>query len=268
MKLKIVDAKKIEKGSRDLPSQFSEEIRPDLIKRAVHAVQANSRQKYGAKPEAGMRASADISRRRHDYKGSYGHGISRVPRKIMTGRGTRFHWVGAVAPGTVGGRRAHAPKADKQWDKKMNKKERRKAIRSAISATVISQLVEKRGHKIPQGYPFIIDESAEKITKTDEAKEMLKLLGLNDELIRCEVKKIRAGKGKMRGRKYNKKVGPLVVVSGPCELQKAARNIPGVEVRSVSRLNAELLAPGTDYGRLTLWTKAAIEKMEKESLFN
>lgn len=268
MKLKIVDAKKIEKGSLDLPPQFGEEIRPDLIKRAVHSVQANSRQRYGAKPEAGMRASADISRRRHDYKGSYGHGISRVPRKIMTGRGTRFHWVGAVAPGTVGGRRAHAPKADKQWDKKMNKKERRKAIRSAISATIVSQIVEKRGHKVPQAYPFILDESAEKVAKTDEALEMLNGLGLTQELLRCGVKKVRAGKGKIRGRKYDKKVGPLIVVSGPCELQRAARNIPGVDVRSVSRLDAEALAPGTDYGRLTLWTKAAVEKMEKDSLYN
>lgn len=268
MKLKILDTKNIEAGSIELPVQFSEEIRPDLIRRAIRAIQGNSRQKYGAKPNAGLRVSADISRRRHDYKGSYGNGISRVPRKIMSGTGTRFHWVGAEAPGTVGGRRAHAPKSEKNWDKKINKQERRKAIRSAMSATVISSLVEKRGHKVPKSYPFIADTPIESLSKTDEVMKLLLSFGLKEELERSSIKKVRAGRGTMRGRKYKTKRGPLLVVSQPCALQKAAKNIPGIDVRVVSRVNTEILAPGTDYGRLTIWTKAAIEKLAKENLFN
>ena len=266
MKAKLVDGI-AELGEVQLPEQFNEEIRPDLIKRAVHVIQANTRQPYGAKEGAGMRASADISRRRHNFKGSYGYGISRVPRKIMSARGTRFNWTGAVAPGTVGGRRAHPPKPEKDWSKKINIKERRKAIRSAISATAIPAIVKQRGHKVPAKYPFVLDSKVESLKKTDDVLKVLNGLGLKEELERTSQTKIRAGKGTMRGRKYKSKVGPLIVVSGKCDLQKSARNIPGVEVRVVSRLNAEALAPGTDYGRLTLWSKSAIEQMKEKQLF-
>ena len=121
--MKIIDLKGKETGKKDLPKQFKEDIRPDLIKRAFLAIQSHKRQAYGSAPEAGKRASAKLSRRRHKYKGAYGHGISRVPRKILNRSGTRFSWVGAVAPHMVGGRRAHPPKADKIIEQKINKKE-------------------------------------------------------------------------------------------------------------------------------------------------
>jgi large subunit ribosomal protein L4e len=266
-KLKVIDAMKAETGSIELPIQFSEALRPDIIKRAVHAIEANTRQPYGSDPEAGKKASAKVSRRRRDYRGSYGHGISRVPRKVLSVRGTRFNWVGANAPGMRKGRRAHPPKAEKIWDKKINIKEKRKAIRSAMSATIVPELVEKRGHILPAGYPFIIDSSFEKLSKTKDVIKALSALGLDSELTRSSTRTIRAGRGTMRGRRYKSKKGPLVVVSDKCELFDAAKNIPGVDVKIVSRINASVLAPGTDYGRLTLWTKAAIEKIEKEKLF-
>lgn len=267
MKLKVIDTKNKEVGDVSLPAQFSEDVRPDLVKRAVLASQSNRRQPYGAHPMAGKRASAELSRRRHNYKGSYGHGISRVPRKIMTRRGTRFFWVGAFAPGTVGGRRAHAPKAQKIWSVKLNVKERRKAIRSAMSAVIQKEIVEKRGHKVPANYPFVLDNSFEKVAKTKDVSDLLKALGFGDELKRDAIKKVRAGRGKARGRKYKTKIGPLLVVSDRCELEKAARNLPGVEVRLAKELNAESLAPGADIGRLTLFTQSAIEKIDKENLF-
>ncbi len=118
MKINVIDATNANKGSIDLPSQFSEEIRPDLIVRAVVSERSASRQAYGASPEAGLRHSSKLSKRRRKYRGSYGFGISRVNRKIHTRRGTRFHWVGAFSPQTRGGRRAHAPKAMKNFVKK------------------------------------------------------------------------------------------------------------------------------------------------------
>jgi large subunit ribosomal protein L4e len=146
MKIPVLDKTAKEVGKKELPKQFDEEIRPDLIRRAVLVVQANSRQPYGSDPNAGMMVSAKLSRRRRDYKGSYGMGISRTPRKVLTKRGTRFNWVGALAPNTVGGRRAHAPKAERIWDKKLNVKEKRKALRSALSATMHRDIVKARGH--------------------------------------------------------------------------------------------------------------------------
>src|SRR3989338_10364322 len=88
LKLNILSVGNTSTGSRSLPSQFAEPIRPDLVKRAVEAIQGNTRQQHGSKKEAGQRHSAKLSRRRRDYKTSYGHGISSVPRKILTKRGT------------------------------------------------------------------------------------------------------------------------------------------------------------------------------------
>ncbi len=250
-----------------LPNQFNEIFHPNLIWRAFLVIQSNKRQPYGTKPEAGMRYSAKVSRRRRDYKGSYGHGISRVPRKVLWHRGTQFGWVGAEAPGTVGGRRAHPPKAEKIWDKKINIKERRKAIRSALAATLDKNLVMLRNHKLPDFYPIIIEDKFEDISKTKEIIEIFENLGLKKELSRLEVKKIRSGRGKNRGRKYRIKKGPLLIVSKKCKLTDAAKNIQGVDVSTINQINVELLAPGSKAGRLTIYTQGAIEKLAKENLF-
>ena len=267
MKLKILDSTKNKVGEIELPSQFAEEFRPDLIQRVVLALQSHKRQDYAASPDAGKRASAKLSRRRRDYRGSYGIGISRVPRKIMTRSGTRMNWVGAFAPGTVGGRRAHPPKSEKIWWKKINEKERSKAIRSAIAATILKEIVAERGHLIPNEYPFILDDKFENIDKTKNAIEAFKKLGFENELERIEAKNVRAGKGKSRGRKYKRKKGPLIVVSKKDKLSRALANIPGIDIVEVKSLNAELLAPGAKAGRLTLWTINAINILEKENLF-
>lgn len=268
MKLDIFDKKNDKTGSLELPEQFSEEVRVDLISSAVRILQSNSRQPYGSDPMAGKKSSAEISRRRHNYRGSYGQGISRVPRKILTRRGTRMFWVGAFAPGTVGGRRAHPPKATKKWLMKINKKENRKAIRSAMAATINKESVLSRGHRAPDNYPFLISKDFEAINKTNEVVKALLALNLQEELSRSSVKKIRAGKGKMRGRKFKKRVGPLLVVSTKdAPLMKSARNIPGVEVSDVKSLNAEILAPGTHPGRLTLYTESALGVLKSEKLF-
>ncbi|MBW2979999.1 50S ribosomal protein L4 [Candidatus Woesearchaeota archaeon] len=267
MKVSVLSSSKEKKKEIDLPSQFGEEIRPDLILRAVLAVQSNKRQPYGASPEAGKRASAIISKRRHDYRGSYGFGISRTPRKILSRRGTRMYWVGAVAPGTVGGRRAHPPKAEKNYSQKINKKERRKAIRSAIAATIAKDLVEQRGHKVPADYPFVLESKIEDTKKTKDIMNLFEKIGLKGELERSSIKTIRAGRGKSRGRKYKRRVGPLFIVSKGCKLMKSADNIPGVDIVEVKNINAEILAPGAVPGRLTIWSEAAIEKLGKEKLF-
>ena len=185
MELKILSTDKKESGKKKLPKQFDEPVRADLIKKAVEAIQANNRQPYGANDRAGKRASATLSRRRHDYRGSYGIGISRVPRKIMSRRGTRMNWVGAVAPGTVGGRRAHPPKAEKKWSQKINKKENRKSIRSAMAATLNPELAKERGHVVPEGYPFIIESKIQDISKAKDAKKVMDSLGLKKELTRA-----------------------------------------------------------------------------------
>ena len=68
-------------------------------------------------------------------------------------------------------------------------------------------------------------------------------------------------------RKYKIKLGPLLVVSKDCSLEKAAKNLQGVEICQVQNLNAELLAPGTVPGSLTIWSQDSIEKLGKEKLY-
>ncbi|HLD11060.1 MAG TPA: 50S ribosomal protein L4 [Candidatus Nanoarchaeia archaeon] len=236
----------------ELPKQFEEEYRPGLIRRAVRVIFMNNIQKYGAKLGAGMRQSAKISRRRRNYKGSYGHGISRVPRKSLWSRGTQFGWVGAVSPGTVGGRNAHPPKAKKNWGIKINKKEKRKAIRSAIGASTKNMLV--------------FEDKIEDLSKTKEVNSLFNKVALEKEIYRLKEKNIRSGKGKSRGRKYNKKIGPLFVVSKKCSLQQSLKNIHGCDVMVVKDINTALLTRGNEPRRV-IWSEEAIAILEKEKLF-
>ena len=158
--------------SIDLPEQFSEEYDPDLVNRAVLAIMGNNRQPYGTLPLAGQGYSAKLSRRRRDYKGAYGKGISRVPRKTMWRRGMQFGWVGALAPGTVGGRRAHPPKATKIWSLKINNKERKKAIRSALAGTASKSKV------------VVLESKFEDLKLTKDVKKVIKSLGFSIEVIK------------------------------------------------------------------------------------
>jgi len=264
MKARVKDITGKEVKDIFLPRQFDEEFRPDLIKRAVLSIQSHNIQPYGTKPEAGRQHSSYVSKRRKSYKTMYGKGIARTPRKVMTKRGLHFYFVGATVPNTVGGGVAHPPKAYKNWDLKLNIKERRKAIRSAIAATMDKIKVKKRGHKVDS---IVLDGKFEELVKSKDVNKLLNTIGYEKELERIAVKKIRAGKGKNRGRPYRKKRGPLLVVSQKCPLVKAARNLQGVDICTVKDLNVELLAPGTDAGRLTIWSDRALDIMEKEKLF-
>ena len=266
MKLAVIAKGGQSKKELTLPKQFNEKVRIDIIKRAVESEQSSRRQPYGASPLAGLKHTSYVSKRRHDYKTTYGIGQSRTPRKVMSRSGSRMNWVGATVPQTVGGRRAHPPKAQKIWAKRINQKEKMLAIRSAMSATIIKDIVKERGHKVPDAYPFIIDNEFQGLARTKDVASFLSSLGFDAELERSSEKKVRAGRGKMRGRRYKKKKGPLIVSGSDCALIKAARNVPGVDVVKVEDLTVELLAPGTMPGRVTLWTEEAIIRIQKENM--
>lgn len=67
----------------------------------------------------------------------------------------------------------------------------------------------------------------------------------------------------MRNRRYVLRKGPLVVFGNDSGISRAFRNLPGVEVTSVDRLNLLQLAPGGHVGRFCIWTKSAFEKLDK-----
>ncbi len=259
-----VDGKK--NGTVTLPKQFSEAIRPDVIKKAHAIIEANQRQQYGAYVGAGIRAAAEMSRRRKKFKSSYGIGISRVPRKHFWRRGTQFGFMGAFAPGTVKGRKAHPAKAARIFERSLNVAENRLAIRSAMAATIHEHYVKERGHRFTE-LISVIENKAEALTKTKDVTAFLTKLQLTEELERVAVRKVRSGRGTMRNRKYKTKKGPLLVVSKPCALTKAAENIAGIDICEVRNMNVQLLAPGGVPGRLTLFTEAAVKALEEQNLF-
>ncbi|OYT42589.1 MAG: 50S ribosomal protein L4 [Candidatus Aenigmarchaeota archaeon ex4484_224] len=247
-----------------LPKVFSTELREDLILRAVLSTLSKKRQPYGSFEDAGKLTAAHYHGRRRTRYSMMNVGMARMPR--LHGKTVPWlAWVARFVPQARKGRRAHPPKVEKIWEEKINKKERRKAIASAIAATAIKEIVEKRGHKIEkiEKLPVVVENKIEEISKTKELVEFLKKIGLEEELKRIKKKKVRAGKGKMRGRRYKKKKGPLIVIANDKGISRAARNLPGVEVVRVENLNAYLLAPGGHPGRLTIWSEDAIKKLEK-----
>ncbi|MFX1452138.1 MAG: 50S ribosomal protein L4 [Promethearchaeota archaeon] len=248
-----LDGKKIKDIT--LPSTFETVYRPDLIRRAVLASSANRKQPQGRDPLAGTRNTA-VSR-------GPGLGRARVPR--IRGGGTRKIDQGAFVPMVVGGRAAFPPKVEKKITEKINKKERQLAIKSAIAATANETLVRLRGHQFEEGVklPIVVSDEFENISKTKEVLDVLKNLKLYADIERASIKKIRAGRGKSRGRKYKKKKSILIVISSLNKnILKGARNIQGVDVSYVDYLNAEKLAPGGHPGRLTLWTESAINQIK------
>lgn len=234
------------KGSSVLPKAFRGEVRPDLIHRAVVAFRSNRRQPYGASPTAGMRHSVETWGK--------GRGVSRVPRIMNEFRG-------AQAPGTVGGRRAHPPKAS-SWKMKINRKERRQAKLAALSATASFDLVSERGHIITPKVtlPVVVEDKFEELETTKDVIQALTNLKLYDDVLRSEMgTHIRAGRGKMRSRKYRVPRSILVVVSEFKGIEMGLKNLPGIELTKPEGLNAENLAPGGHPGRLTLFTEGALE---------
>ncbi len=247
------------KGKIKLPSHFEEEFRPDLIRRVVLAEQTWRLQPKGTDPRAGKRSSAKFVGRRDIYGHYYGYAMARVSRVRIGGRP-----VGPArnVPFAVKGKKAHPPLVQKKVREDINKKERKKAIRCAISATAHLDVVKKRGHKFEGKLPLIIDNQFQSINKTSKVREILNTIGLTAELERAGKTKIRAGIGKMRGRRQQKKIGPLIVIGNDKGILKAASNIPGVDAVSVEKLTCEALAPGTHPGRLTIWTPDALTKLE------
>jgi large subunit ribosomal protein L4e len=213
-----------------------------------------------------MEVSAKLSKRRRNYRGVYGQGRSRIPRKVMIRRGTQFVYTGAFVSGAIGGRRAHPPKSEKNFDQKLNKKENRKAIRSAIAATIDKSCLENKGFKTVSNVPFIIDK-LETISKTKDIITLFTKLGLEKEIERATNKTIRPGRGTLRGRKYKKVKGPLIIVSQKEKIVDACKNIAGFDITTIKSLNAELLAPGAEPGRLTIWSLDSVNELAKEKLF-
>src|SRR5512137_315320 len=157
--------------SIDLPEIFSEEYRPDLIKKAVMALQSTRRQPHGTDPFAGIRSSA--------VGWGSGRGSSHVPR---IKNGSRA----AKVPQAKGGREAHPPKVAKILVKEINQKEKQKAFRSAVAASINPELIRGRGHQFEGEVPVVFEDKFETIGKTAEIITALTTAGIYTDIERSK----------------------------------------------------------------------------------
>jgi len=155
----------------------------------------------------------------------------------------------------------------RRWHRKVNIKQKRHAVASALAASAITPLVLARGHRINAipNLPLVLDDKVEGIEKTKDVVALLKRFGAYEDVERViDSKSIRPGKGKLRNRRYRLKRGPLFIYHNEnVTLLKAVRNIPGVEISNVHRLNLRQLAPGGHLGRFIIWTESAFKALDK-----
>lgn len=231
----------------ELPAVFDTQYRPDLIRRAFVAQQANATQPTGTDPYAGKRTSAESL--------GAGRGVAMVPRS--NNRAKRV-------PQALGGRRAHPPKAEATTSKAINDRERHLATASALAATADEELVRERGHEVPEGMatPVVVTDDFEGLQKTQAVVGVLGAIGLDDDITRADRNRgRRAGRGTTRGRGTRVPKSILFVTSSDLGPARAARNLPGADVATATEVAVTELAPGGHPGRLTVFTETAIEEV-------
>ncbi len=239
-----------------LPAVLQVPIRLDVVTAVHTSMNKNRRQPYSVNVDAGMQVAAE----------SWGTGraVARIPR--VPGGGTSRAGQGAFGNMCRGGRMFSPTKTWRRWHRKINTNQRRYALASALAASALPALVMARGHKIDKiaEVPLVVgSDSVKEVTKTKAAAALLeKIAALEDVDKVKDSHKIRRGKGKMRNRRYVSRKGPLVVYDSKDNLGKGFRNLSGVELCHVERLNLLQLAPGGHVGRFIIWTQSAFARLD------
>lgn len=238
-----------------LPAVFTAPIRADVVHYVHTLMSKNKRQAYAVDVLAGMQTPAQ----------SWGTGraVSRIPR--VPGGGTSRSGQGAFGNMCRGGRMFGQTKIWRHWHKKISVGQRRYAVTSALAASALPALVMARGHRIDNvpEFPLVLSDSLNRVSHTKDAKAVLEKVGAYDDVVKSrDSRKIRVGAGKSRNRRHTQRRGPLVVYDVSEGMDKAFRNLPGVELSLVDNLSLLDLAPGGHLGRFIIWTKGAFEKLD------
>lgn len=239
-----------------LPAVFKAPIRPDVVNFVHQQMSMNHRQPYSVSNKAGHQTSAE----------SWGTGraVARIPR--VRGGGTHRSGQGAFGNMCRGGRMFAPTKPWRRWHRRININQRRYALASAVAATGVPALVMSKGHIIDQvpELPFVVNDKVQELTKTKQAVIFLRRCKVWGDIQKVyKSQRFRAGKGKMRNRRRIQRRGPLIVYHKDQGLRRAFRNIPGVDLVGVDKLNLLKLAPGGHVGRFVIWTQSAFERLDK-----
>jgi large subunit ribosomal protein L4e len=245
------------RGTASFPEVFLSPIRTDFINIVHTKMNKNHRQPYAVSALAGEDTSA--------VSWGTGRAVSRIPR--VSGGGSHRSGQGAFGNMCRKGRMFAPTKVWRRWHVSVTTDQKRFATCAALAASSVAPLVMARGHRISQipEVPLVVaDADLTNISKTKDAVALLNSLGLSDEIQKVrDSRHIRAGHGKARNRKYVQAKGPLFIhdVARNAGICNALRNIPGVELANVTRLNLLRLAPGGHSGRLIIWTESAFNQL-------
>lgn len=243
------------KETISLPALFKAPIRPDIVNTIHVQMSKNKRQPYCVSEKAGHQTSAE----------SWGTGraVARIPR--VRGGGTHRSGQGAYGNMCRGGRMFAPTKPWRRWHRKINVNQKRYALVSAIAASGVPALVMSKGHMIQDvpEFPLVVEDKIQEYTKTKQAVIFLRRIKAWTDVKKVyNSKRLRAGKGKMRNRRHIQRRGPLIIYGQDKGLKKAFRNIPGVDLMNVNKMNLLKLAPGGHVGRFVIWTKSAFDKLD------
>ncbi|MCI4379216.1 hypothetical protein PGIGA_G00225280 [Pangasianodon gigas] len=238
-----------------LPAVFTAPIRPDVVNFVHTNMRKNKRQPYAVSELAGHQTSAE----------SWGTGraVARIPR--VRGGGTHRSGQGAFGNMCRGGRMFAPTKTWRRWHRRINVTQKRYAICSALAGSALPALVMAKGHRIEEipEVPLVVDDKVEGYKKTKEAVLLLKKLKAWNDIKKVYAsQRMRAGKGKMRNRRRIQRKGPCIIYNEDNGVTKAFRNIPGVTLQRVTKLNLLKLAPGGHIGRFCIWTEGAFRKLD------
>jgi large subunit ribosomal protein L4e len=260
MQAKVVRIDGKESHTIELPSVFETPFRYDVIHKVYVNLLSHSFQRQGRYPMAGEVVSAESR--------NTGLGIARIARA----RGEGFSRAGQAA-GVASirhGRVPHPPESWKKIYKKVNNKEKQLALCSAIAATARKDLIERRGHKLSNisSFPIIVSDDIESISKTKDLLNLLRALGLQQELDRVDFsRKARSGTARRRGREGRSAVSTIIVVGGRGDedenenIRKLSGSVGGVEIKQVKDLSVLDLAPGSKPIRLAIYSENAIKEL-------
>lgn len=244
----------------ELPSVFETPFRYDVIHKVYVNLLSHSFQRQGRYPMAGEVVSAESR--------NTGLGIARIARA----RGEGFSRAGQAA-GVASirhGRVPHPPESWKNIYKKVNYKEKQLALCSAIAATTRKDLIERRGHKLSNisSFPIIISDDIESISMTKDLLNLLRALGLQQELDRVDFsRKARSGTARRRGRKGRSAVSAIIVVGSSGDedenknIHKLSGSVGGIDIKQVKDLSVLDLAPGSKPMRLAIFSESAIKEL-------
>uniref|UniRef100_A0A3Q4HCR6 Ribosomal protein L4 n=1 Tax=Neolamprologus brichardi TaxID=32507 RepID=A0A3Q4HCR6_NEOBR len=209
-----------------MPAVFKAPIRPDVVNFVHTNMRKNNRQPYAVSELAGHQTSAE----------SWGTGraVARIPR--VRGGGTHRSGQGAFG---------------NQFSLSLLRISQRQ-----------SSLLGHRIEEIPE-VPLVVEDKVEGYKKTKEAVLLLKKLKAWNDIKKVYAsQRMRAGKGKMRNRRRIQRRGPCIIYNQDAGLTKAFRNIPGITLLNVNKLNLLRLAPGGHVGRFCIWTESAFRKLD------